>query len=72
MPIIKVGGEQVVLKPAATVVEPTVKKRTKYHVIRKDKTSEDYDKLKLVVDGEEKEISNSSKFMLDMLIKDSE
>ena len=45
-------------------------KRTKYQIIRKDKTAKDYKALKLMVGGREQPMSDSSKFMLDMLVKD--
>ena len=46
------------------------KRRTKYHRIRKDKAPRDYDRVQIIVDGEERQLSQSSKFLLDMLIKD--
>ena len=45
-------------------------RRTRYQVVRKDKTAKDYKDIKLTVGGEEQQMSDSSKFMLDMLIKD--
>lgn len=45
-------------------------RRTKYFIKRKDKTPEDYEKVKLIVDGKEMELSDSSKFLLEQLIKD--
>ncbi len=46
------------------------KRRTKYHRIRKDKAPRDYDRVQIIVDGQERQLSRSSKFLLDMLIKD--
>lgn len=48
------------------------KNRTKYHLKRKDRTPEQYQSIKLVIDGQEVEISNSSKFLLEMLIKEDD
>ena len=47
-------------------------KRTKYHLMRKDRTHEDYKHIQLFVDGEEKELSDSSKFLLEQLIENEE
>jgi hypothetical protein len=47
-----------------------VSNRTKYFLMRKDKTPEDYQRVKLVIDGKEIEISDSSKFLLEQLITD--
>lgn len=43
-----------------------------YKVRKKARTQEDYDKIKLMVDGKEKKISQTSKYLLDMLIIDEE
>ena len=47
-------------------------RRTKYHLMRKDKTHQDYERIRLFVDGEEKTLSDSSKFLLEQLIKNEE
>lgn len=47
-------------------------RRTKYHLLRKDKTSKDYERIRLFVDGEEKKLSDSSKFLLEQLIENEE
>ena len=67
----KAVGEEI--RQAQAVVQKRQAKHGKFKAIRrKDRTPEDYEKVKMVVDGEEKDISNSSKFLLDMLIRDEE
>lgn len=52
--------------------EARAAKKAKYHLIRKDKTPSDYEKVKLIIDGKEMELSDSSKFLLEQLIQDEE
>jgi hypothetical protein len=52
--------------------EARAAKKAKYHLIRKDKTPSDYEGVKLVIDGKEMELSDSSKFLLEQLIKTEE
>lgn len=59
------------LRPPAGVVARRERK-TKYHLLRKDKTHQDYERIRLFVDGEEKTLSDSSKFLLEQLIKNEE
>ena len=47
-------------------------KKTKYFINRKDKSPEEYERIKIMVDGKELELSDSSKFFLEQLIKDSD
>lgn len=47
-------------------------KRAKYQVIRKEKTDKEYEDVKVIVDGTEKKVSKTSKYLLDMLITDEE
>lgn len=59
------------MRPPAGVVARR-QQRTKYHLLRKDKTHADYERIRLFVDGEEKTLSDSSKFLLEQLIKNEE
>jgi len=52
--------------------ETRAARKAKYHLIRKDKTPSDYEGVKLVIDGKEMELSNSSKFLLEQLITTEE
>ncbi len=44
--------------------------RVKYFLNRKPKTQTEYQKIKLIIDGEEVEISDSAKFILEQMITD--
>jgi hypothetical protein len=59
------------LRPPAGVAARRERK-TRYHLLRKDRTHEDYKGIRLFVDGEEKTLSDSSKFILEQLIKNEE
>jgi hypothetical protein len=45
-------------------------KRTRYHINRKDRKPEEYQGIQLFVNGKEMILSESSKFLLEQLIKD--
>ena len=45
------------------------KKAGNYQVIRKDKTSADYDAIEVYVHGKKVELSDTSKYLIDMLIQ---
>lgn len=51
--------------------EERISRRTKYFVRRKDRDHADYKGIKLFIDGEEVEINDSAKFILEQLIADS-
>jgi len=46
--------------------------RTKYTMLYKDKSPEEYKGIKLIVDGKEVEVSPSAKFLLEQMIHDDE
>jgi len=45
-------------------------RRTKYTVVRKDKTPADYKRIVLMVDGVEFPLSDSAKYMLEQMVGD--
>jgi len=44
--------------------------RPSYHETKKEMLPEEYDEVKVVINGKEKKVSRSSKYMLDMMITD--
>ena len=50
--------------------ERVTKRRERYQLKRPERCPQDYDKIKIIVDGEEKHLSQGSKFLLDHLVKD--
>ncbi len=46
------------------------KRKERYRLRRKERKPAEFDKVKIVVDGEEKQLSEGSKYLLDQLIKD--
>ena len=68
MPIF-VKGQEINTKKLAEEFEARKKVRPKYTLNTKprEKTDEDYANAKIVIGGEEKSLSKSSNFMLDMI-----
>jgi molecular chaperone DnaK (HSP70) len=46
--------------------------KTKYQLIRKGKPKDSYDYIEVYVNGKKVELTDASKYMLEMLIKDSD
>lgn len=50
--------------------ERVAKRRERYQLKRPERKPQEYDKIKIIIDGEEKQLSQGSKFLLDHLVKD--
>lgn len=75
MPILVKGDKSKVAADLALLKqkrEERKQRRTKYQLVRKDKTPEDYKKIQVYVDGKEMELSDSSKYFLDMLLQEKQ